>query len=92
MGKIFNIGDRVKFNDGATKELIGNTGVVNKFLSVETINLCRLENGKPIFNGLHIDVNMWEILYPHPPQCRVYEYHNVHPGDSLDGADTGYLP
>jgi len=73
MSKTLDVGDRVIFNGSAVEEIKSKTGVVNKFLGVERISLARLEQGKPMYNGLYVDVNMWEVrlddsdkLYPSP--------------------------
>jgi hypothetical protein len=75
MVKDINIGDRVRFNGAAVEDVRGKVGVINKFLGTERLSLARLEQGKTIYNGLYIDVNMWEVrldksdkVYPSPEE------------------------
>jgi hypothetical protein len=62
MNRKFNKGDRIKFNEGAVAEVRGKTGTINKFLESTRLSLARLEQGKPVYSGLYIDVNMWEVI------------------------------
>jgi hypothetical protein len=73
MNRIFDKGDKVKFNESAVEEVRGKTGIINKFLEVSHIDLATIVKGKSVKYGRYKDVNTWEVrlddsnkLYPSP--------------------------